>query len=218
MAAFPLQSTEIPGFKIPEGSKILLIGKTLSGKTEMTKRLIKHREAVFKKSPERIICSFRFKQDWVDELGDIVEFIPAGTLPTDIDGSYSSLLIIDDLEEKNFESVSEWFIRNGRHLRCTVMVTYQALYANSSHYRVINQNADFLILFYTVRNMHQISLLGRELYGRDKDKLSKFIEIYNNCVARPHGYLLIDLTAGAPFRLRTLILPDDGEFQSVFAL
>ncbi len=214
----PLPATEIPGFKILEGSKLLLVGKPASGKTEMVKRLVRHRETIFEHPPERIICSFRFRQDWIRDFGDIVEFIPAGTLPTDLDGTYSSLLIVDDVEEKNFEAVSAWFVRNARHLRCTIMVTYQALFANSPHYRVINQNADYLLLFYTIRSAHQISLLGRQLYGQDKSKVAKFVEIYNNIAGRPFGYLVVDLTAGALFRLRTFILPDDGEYESVFAI
>ena len=177
--------------------------------------MVKHRERLFDPPPERVICSLRFKQNWVD---DQVEFLPAGTLPTDIDGKCSTLLIVDDVHEKHFEELASWFLGNCRHMRTTIAVSYQALFPNSDHFRIMNQNADFLIMFYTVRNVHQISLLGRQLYGYDKRKVARFVQVYNDCVARPYGYLVIDLTAGASHRLRTFVLPDDGEFEKVFTV
>jgi hypothetical protein len=201
-------------FLIPIGSKLLLIGKSGVGKSQFMERLIKYRNFIFEPAAYRIIFVYKFKQPWFEQYNQTIEFSHE-LIPQDIDGERPTLLFIDDLIEEEFDEVQGWFLRNCRHLKTTIVVNYQSLFNNSSAWRSITQNLDFLFLFYTARSAYQVALLSRQIFG-DSEKAKQVVELYHKCVQKPFGYLLFDLRPSVDFRLRSNILPDEADLEEVF--
>ena len=126
-------------------------------------------------------------------------------------------MIFDDAVEKDFPLIRDYFLRNSKHMRISVLVTYQSLFvSNSSEWRSINQNTDFLILFYMIRCNHQMSLLARQLTTNAKDCKS-FLELYNTLVAQPYQYLVIDFRPNAPFRFLSNVCQEKSSFTEVYS-
>jgi hypothetical protein len=200
-------------FVIPIGSKLLLIGKSGVGKSQFMERLIKYRGDLFETAEYRVIFVYKFQQPWFEGYSDSVEFCHEH-IPQDIDGEQPTLLFVDDLVEEEFDYIQGWFLRNCRHLKTTIAVNYQSLFNNSSAWRSITQNLDFLFLFYTARSAYQVALLARQIFG-ESEKAKQVVELYHSCVQKPFGYLLFDLRPSVIYRLRTNIMPDEDELEAV---
>jgi GTPase SAR1 family protein len=189
---------------IPIGSKLLLIGKSGVGKSQFMERLIKYRNFIFEPSDYRVIFVYKFEQPWFKDYRETIEFSHK-LIPPDIDGERPTLLFVDDLVENEFDDMQGWFLRNCRHLKTTITVNYQSLFNNSSAWRCISQNVDFLFLFYTARSAYQVSLLARQIFG-SSEQAKQVVELYHKCVAQPFGYLLFDLRPSVEYRLRSNIV------------
>jgi GTPase SAR1 family protein len=205
---------KIDQFVIPIGSKLLIIGMSGVGKSQFMECLIKHRNHIFEPSKYRVVFVYKFEQPWFKNYKNIIEFSHE-TIPPDIDGQKATLLFIDDLLEEEFETIQGWFLRNCRHLKTTIIVNYQSLFNNSSAWRSITQNVDFLFLFYTARSAYQVSLLARQIFGCS-EKAKQVVDLYHKCVAKPYKYLLFDLRPSVEYRLRSNILPNEEELEKIY--
>jgi hypothetical protein len=206
----------IEQFQIPTGSKLVLVGKSNVGKTFFMKKMIDFRSTLFEGgSRVRVIFVYKFLQPWFDEYRKYVEFYEKD-IPEDINAEIPSLLFIDDLAENEFEKINSWFLRNCRHIKATIIVNYQSLFVNNSWWRSITQNLDFLVLFYTIRSSYQVSLFARQVFG-SKEKAKNILDLYQNCINEPFGYLLFDLRPGITYRLRSQIIPDGKNCERAFS-
>jgi GTPase SAR1 family protein len=199
----------IKEFRIPIGSKLVMIGKSGSGKTFFCKQLIDHHMDLFEDPPHRIIMVYQYKQPWFSEPRyKNIEFYEK-VIPDNISASNvgSTVLFLDDIEEDDFQIVHSWFLRNCRPLKTTIIVNYQSLFVNSSHWRSITSNLDFLILFYSIKASYQVKLFARQVFG-DNEKAAAVSDLYQRCISEPFGYLLIDLRQGIRYRLRSHLIPN----------
>ena len=94
-----------------------------------------------------------------------------------------------------------------------VMFLTQNLFQQGKCARTIALNTHVLVLIKNLRNGSQISHFARQLYPNQKGMLE---EIYEDCMKKSYGYLVIDMSPHADdrYQLRTHIFP--GEHPTVY--
>ena len=194
-------------FVFPVSTRCVLSAPSGGGKTIFMKRVIDNCGNLFVEPPKRIIYTYKYPQPWFDNY-KFVEFTKE--VPSDLDGSCHSLVILDDLvcDQHALQEAVSLFVRGSHHLNCSVFFLTQNLFACSPHFRTISLNATHFVLFKTIRGFHQIELLGRQIFGSGN---KEFIKTYKDATREPYSYLLLDLTPEQEYRLRTNIFPSDEE-------
>jgi hypothetical protein len=177
-------------FQFSHPARILLVGPSASGKTEFVKNIIRYRNDLFTTPTERIIFVFRYRQSWFGEF-PYIEFTTE--VPPLLNPEQPSLVIIDDLacEKSVLKECASLFVRGSHHMNASVIFISQNLFISSPDFRTISLNASQFILFKTVRGLHQIEMLGRQIFGIKNSK--EFIAAYRDATERPYSYLLLDL-------------------------
>jgi hypothetical protein len=126
------------------------------------------------------------------------------------DPSVNNLIILDDLmtAAKNDNRVGDLFTKGSHHRSLSTIYVVQNVFAQGRASRDVSLNCQYLVLFNSPVDRHQISLLSRLIYPRHPDKMLKR---YEEAVSRPYGYLMLDFKPGTPEsdRLRTDVLPND---------
>ena len=195
-------------FMFPVATRCVLSGPSASGKTMLMRNIIKHCKEIFEQTPERIIYTYKYAQPWFKEFESFVEFTKE--VPTDLDGTYHSLIVLDDLicDPQAMKDAVSLFVRGSHHLKCSVFILTQNLFACSAQFRTISLNASHFILFKTVRGFHQIENFGRQVFG---SQAKDFVRVYKEATSAPFSYLLLDLTPEQDYRLRSNIFPFENE-------
>ena len=117
-----------------------------------------------------------------------------------------TLVVLDDLMEKVNTDVVDLFTKHSHHRSMSVIFITQNIFQQNKHSRTMNLNTNYIVLFKNPRDMTQIEVLGRQMYGK---KWKAFTNAYKMATELAHGYLLIDLKQQTPdrLRLRTDIFP-----------
>ena len=117
------------------------------------------------------------------------------------------------------EAIESKFVVNaftkGRHENISTIFITQNLFFSGKFTRSIALNCSHYILMHN-RDLGQIEVLGRQLYG--KSKASNFVDVYKKALTvNIYGYLLIDLGPKTPpeLQLRTNII-DETPYQIVY--
>jgi hypothetical protein len=195
-------------FQFPKGGcRAVISGCSGSGKTELCRKIIEHRNHIFQNPPDRIIWLYKWRQAFFNDY-KFIDFTQE--FPVDFEPTIHTLLIADDiiLEPEHLQAVCDLFIR-GRHLGISVILLSQATFLNNPHYRLCQQNATHLFLFKAIRGRNQIETIGRQIFSRQA--LSDFLKAYADATQGPYGYLLIIFLPQENYRLRTNILPNEEE-------
>ena len=126
------------------------------------------------------------------------------------------LYILDDcfIEACESKFVTEAFTA-GRHSNISVIFITQNVFHSGKFSRSISLNCSHYILMRN-RDLGQIEVLGRQLFGRKK--AFDFTEIYKRALSyNKFGYLLVDLSPNTPeeLHLRTNIV-GESEYQVIF--
>jgi hypothetical protein len=123
------------------------------------------------------------------------------------DTSVNNLIVLNDLMTvaKNDNRVSDLFTKGSRHRCLSTIYVVQNLFAQGRASRDVSLNCQYMVLFNSPVDRHQISLLARRIYPKNSDKM---MNKYEEAVSRPYGYLLIDFEPGTAEsqRLKTDIL------------
>ena len=161
-------------FVFPNSTRCVLSAPSGGGKTVFMKKVIDNCGSLFVNPPKRIIYTYKYAQPWFQDY-NYVEFTKE--VPTDLDGTYHSLIILDDLvcDHRAMQEAVSLFVRGSHHLNCSVFFLTQNLFASSPHFRTISLNATHFILFKTIRGFHQVELLGRQIFGSNS---KEFLKIY----------------------------------------
>ncbi len=184
---------------------LLNIGCTLSGKSEWTFKLIRERHKIIDKPPSRVVYAYSEWQPGFEQLKrDVpeVEFIHGLNEILDSDDFFSpqkpALLVIDDLalEVASDARSKKIFTQYLHHKNLCVVFVLQNLFAQGKSIRDIHLNAQYIILFKAVRDVHQISVLARQM------GLPHIIPAYKECTSQPYCPLLLDLKPDTPAYLR----------------
>jgi hypothetical protein len=141
----------------------------------------------------------------------IVEFVRG--IPDDLERDYyfdtsvNNLIVLDDLMTvaKNDNRISDLFTKGSHHRCLSTIYVVQNLFAQGRASRDMLLNCQYMVLYNSPVDRHQISLLARKIYPKNPDKM---MNKYEEVVSRPYRYLLIDVKPGTAEhqRLKTDIL------------
>jgi len=195
-------------FEFIHPTRCLISGPSGCGKTEFIQQVISNRFDLFTVAPKRIVYTYKYPQVWFSKFPE-VEF--KKEVPNDLDPEVPSMVVLDDIvcDAVALKKCASLFVRGSHHLNTSVFFITQNLFAPSSDFRTISLNATQFVLFKTVRGIHQIELLGRQIFGSSQTQ--EFMDAYKDATNQPYSYLLIDLHPTQEHRLRTSIFPSEEE-------
>ena len=204
-------------------STLLVSGPTRVGKTMWVHQLLKHKDTMFDIPSECVLYCYGIFQPLYDVMESTVPGIVfhAGLPSEELLEEYTTqdghnLVVIDDLFREVIAqpSMERLFTLGAHHRRLSVIFISQSLFPQSKFARTIALNTHYLILMKSLRDVSQISTLGRQLYPT----YSKFlIESYIDCMkSDPYPYLVVDTAphSDSRFRLRSNIFP--GEYPTIY--
>ena len=186
-------------------ARIIIAGYSNSGKSELCSNLV---EIYHEKFNTILYCGV--KSHKLQENPDINEkLIVSDEILNPFDYTFNgdTLYILDDCF---LEAIESKFVVNaftkGRHENISIIFITQNVFFSGKYARSIALNCSHYILMRN-RDLGQIEVLGRQLYGKGKGK--EFVEIYKKALSvNTYGYLLIDLGPKTPpeLQLRTNII------------
>ena len=195
-------------FRIP--ANFFICGQTQSGKSHLTRRILRYAEELFDPVPTKILYCYGEYQKEFEELSPNVEMIEG--FPDDIGGltkdHRNSLIVLDDLMSQcsNDQRAVDLFTRGSHHMGVSVLYLTQNLFPPGRLSRTISLNSHYMLIFRNPRDSLGVSTLARQMFPGCTDYL---LEAYGDATNKPYGYLLIDCHQLTPdcMRLRTNILP-----------
>ena len=178
-----------------------MAGASGSGKTELVTRLVRKYSCKFYRI---LICgTLNHPIQDIPELRDKVKVSKEIIDPepeVDLFQKKGFLVVYDDnfLSAANDETVANVFIK-GRHLGISAILISQNLFMQGKYARSISLNCTHFLLL-KQRDLGQIEVLGRQLYGREKAKV--FLKAYRYAIeGKPYGYILADVSITTPEEL-----------------
>ena len=205
---FPLKNT--PLFRTPFGA--IVCGPTLSGKSEFVFSLLQNREKAIQNCPERVVYCYGENQPGFDRLREsdpTIEFVKGLKQVLDQDDYFDplipTLLILDDLgqEVADDKRSSQLFTQKIHHRNVSLILIMQNLYKQGRSMRDVSLNAQYLILFKSVRDVGQINTLARQM------GLPHLPEAYRKVTSEPWTPIVIDMKPDCAdyLRVRSHVLP-----------
>jgi hypothetical protein len=202
-------------FRVP--FRALICGPSESGKTFLTHRILKNRNALFVHPPQQVLFFYNQWQDIYDRMSadkSVSEFVKGNpsdehleTLSQHSDTPGGSLVIIDDGVLHLDRATAELFTVFSHHRKISCIFISQMLFSRQPFYRTLTLNVGYIWLCKNPRDSEVVTHFARQFMpGR-----STFVRLaYEDATRLPFGYLLIDLTQQTPtaLRLRTNVIPD----------
>lgn len=195
-----------------------IFGMTGSGKTSFVYRFLQNLEHMYSEDPPKeVLYLYGIHQPLYEKMERTVAGLKMkqGLITSDELDEFTAdrkhkLIIIDDMANEVLRNpeMELLFTRGTHHKNISVIFISQNLYAQGKHSKTIALNTFYLVLMKNVRDVSQISILGRQLYpGKSK----AFVEAYTDALKRPFGYLIVDTSPHAEddYRLRTSIFPNE---------
>lgn len=161
-------------FKFYSNSNILVIGSSGSGKTTTVFKIIKQR--LIEPMPEKIFYLYGAHQPIFDEWNNDksnppIKFVEGLQLDV-IDGVKGpKLLVCDDLIMELSKKLATHFIAGSHHKQTTTIFVTHSLFLNNDLYRLISNNSQYILLFKNKRNFSQVTMLARQVLGKNKERL-----------------------------------------------
>ena len=192
---------------------LMLAGPTQSGKSYWVKRLLSHKNVMFKTSPNKVVYAYGARQAMFGEMQDVTfhsglpsrENIEEWTK----DGQHM-LLILDDVMQEACSSsdIMALFTIHCHHRNITVLFLTQSIFPPGKCARTISLNCHYIVIFKTKRDKLQVQTIGTQIFPGQK---AYFMDAYQNATSEAYGYLVCDLHPGTDkkYQLRTHIFPDE---------
>lgn len=179
----------------------LLAGPTGCGKTQLVFEIIENNRDLINPPVGEITYCYGQWQSIFKRYEDRVKFhegLPSREelLHTDRDTSQHSLLVIDDLlDREDAPLVRDLFIKGSHHRNTSVIFITQNLFLPLKEYRTLSLNAHYMIVFKNPRDMSQIQALSRQVFPGNPSFLR---DVYNKETSAPHSYILLDFKQSTP--------------------
>ena len=205
-------------FPFEAPSTFSISGTTGSGKTTWLCKLLEHKDTLFPGVvTHKILYCYGVWQDLFNKIETIIpniffnQGLPSSkTIDELTEMKQHNIIILDDLmmEVVKNEEIELLFTRGSHHKNLTIIFINQNMFCQGKNARTIALNCHYLILFQNMRDCSQIQRLGQQIFPGHRQLL---VESYKDCLQKPYGYLVIDLSPRTEegFRLRTLIFPGE---------
>ena len=192
-------------FNVP--ARLIIAGYSNSGKSVLCRKIIEKYHSKFKQILYCGVDSHPLQDN--NEIGEKMIVSSEILNPFEYvfnNGDGDLLFVLDDcfLEAVENKNVVNAFTK-GRHKNISTIFITQNMFFKGKHSRNISLNCSHYLLLRN-RDMGQIEILGRQLYGKGKG--TDFLNIYKKALSvNTYGYLLVDLGANTPesLQLRTNI-------------
>lgn len=207
--------------KLQDQSRLIIVGPSQSGKTNLCYKIIKNKLSLFESPINKVIYLYKKWQPMYDkilEMDPSVLFIEG--YPTNLNEMYLSdvnqqkMVICDDMDIDVCSSPKylEDFTVNSHHYNYVILLCSHAIYLPSKFSRTIQMSATGFILFKNPRDVGTIANFSRQIYP-EKNQYKKVIQWYKYCTDTPFGYLFINLSPRCPeiLRFRSDIFKNFGE-------
>lgn len=176
-------------------SRIIVGGPSMSGKSQLVKRLLVSVEETFtgfETYPIRAIWVYGiFCPDYAtDVVTPYIHLSFQTELPTAEDRF--DILILDDVMSTLIDDarLANIFTKDSHHRNFSVFFLVQNIFATGKFMRTASLNANYFILMKTRRDLTQIKRLGSQFFPGSTDY---FMDAYKAAVSlHPFSYLLID--------------------------
>jgi hypothetical protein len=184
---------------------MVISGPTRSGKTELTKQIIKQAHEVIYPVPESVLW---FYTAWQKSYEDMVNIVTFHEGPPDVatlkeNTGKRRLIILDDMMSiiPN-EQLNMLFTVASHHYNMAVIHIAQNAFFKGM--RTARINCHYLILMKNPADKLQIMNIGRQIYPT---RQKFFMECFEDATKKPFGYLVVDTepTTDDSLRLRTNI-------------
>lgn len=176
----------------PKGGRIIVAGASGTGKSSLMIRILQNREQFFNYPIKKIVWATG-NANYAPKLlstipgVDVVEGIPNfESIPE------GSVVILDDLQfSRQLDRICEIVTCISRHAGVTVFFLVQNIFYGDRHMRSISLNASAYLLLKSNRDVNQIKVLGRQIFGSEQ---ADFLKCYISSTALPYSCLMIDLS------------------------
>lgn len=201
--------------KFETPTSIFIAAPSGSGKTVLTKNILKHADGMFKVPPSKIYFCYSVWQDLYTEMKtDVknIEFyqgLPSMEVLNDWGSEYGhKILVLDDLMIKGVDSeeLIHMMCVGSHHSNFSVIFLLQNIFQKGKSMRTASLNCHYFLLLSTKREVLQIGTLGKQMFP---GKLKYFMDAYQRATSRSYGYLLVDINphTDTSYQLRTNIFP-----------
>ena len=130
-----------------------------------------------------------------------------------LDVNSRNLIVLDDLmsDVGKDQRITDLFTKGSHHRNLSVIVLMQNFYEPKTV--TIRRNAHYLILFNMPGDLQQVKLMSQRMFPHKPNYL---MEEYTKAIAKPYGYLTVDLKPDTPAhaRLRTDVVPTEPPVES----
>ena len=208
---------KMDGVPFPSPVNMMLCGPSQSGKSTFLIKLIENRETMFEKLPDKILIAYKSWQPLYEKIKDKADFTEGlpdpGTVKSMCEDSNHCLLVLDDLmaEASQSKDCEIYSTVGSHHWGLTVITLSQNVFYQGKHSRTKSLNTHIFVLFRNLRDKTQYGNLAKQAFP---GKVKNFMEILEDCLKKPYGYLVLDCYPRTEdiFRLRTSVLPGETAF------
>ena len=177
-------------------------GPTGSGKTMLLKELLRKDKII--PSPDRIVYLYKRWQHLYDEMQETIpniEFIRG--IPDDLDEDAffdvkkNNVIICDDMMSVAAvdPKIADLYTEGSHHRNLSVINLTQSLFPPGKNAVTQRRNTQYMIVFKSPMSQDQIRTLGTFMFP---GRLDEFLQLYDEAVEKPYGYLIIDAKQTTP--------------------
>ena len=195
----PFAPEKCQRFRFQHPFTSMIAGMTGSGKTAWVRSLLQQASETIHPSPEKIDwCYSQLQPAYTEMLVAMphIEFIKGIPKASEQDSYFNvnslNLIVFDDqmIDASKDKQIVNLFTRGSQHRNLSVIYIVQNLFHFGKGSPSISLNSHYLVLFKNPRDKLQILTLAKQMYPGQTDF---FLNLYEEAVKRPFGYLLIDL-------------------------
>jgi hypothetical protein len=176
----------------------IIYGPSGCGKTHFILKVLEKK--LIDPFPENIYYMYKVEQDFMKKYPNIT-FLK-GLSFDKVDTSKPSCVICDDLLLDANKEVASAFILGSHHKKISLFFITQNLFPNSETFRIMSNNAHFVVAFRNPRNQRQIFTLARQVFvGKDVDRI---LAAYKRIQDQPRGFILLSFSPRLPKELTVI--------------